>query len=177
MGSRVGWLVLSLITGIIMIALGIIFLARPGLGLATVILWFGILAIAHGIVLVLAGLAGRRESRGWAVVEGLFAIVAGVVVLAWPGLSALTALYIVATWMIVSGVVDVIGAFGGGQSSGQRLWLLLTGLVAVVVGIVFFIHPAGGVLAMLWLVGIYLVALGVLRILYGFAPPPERRPA
>jgi len=177
MGSRLGWFALSLIGGLIMIALGVIFVARPGLGLATMLLWFGIFTIAYGVVQALAGIVGRAESRGWAIFEGLMAVIVGVVVLVWPGLSALTALYIIAAWMIVAGVGDLAGAFMRGISAGQRIWLVIAGIAAMAVGIFFFVHPAGGAIALLWLIGIYLIAFGVLRILHGFSPPPQVRAA
>lgn len=105
------------------------------------------------------------------------AVIVGVVVLVWPGLSALTALYIIAAWMTIAGVGDLAGAFLSGLSAGQRLRLLVTGLAAIAVGIFFFVHPAGGAIALLWPIGIYLVALGILRILHGFSPLPPAQAA
>lgn len=62
-----------------------------------------------------------------------------------------------------------------GHTGAQRLWLAIVGLLGVVVGIVFLVNPGSGILALLWLAGIYLVVLGVLRIIAGFTNPP--RPA
>jgi len=90
----------------------------------------------------------------------------------WPGLTSLALLYIIAAWLIVSGITDIAGAFVGGLGGGQRVWLVLLGILSIIVGIIFFVHPVNGALALLWLVGIYLIVLGVFRIMAGFATPP-----
>jgi uncharacterized membrane protein HdeD (DUF308 family) len=177
MQRRGTWIVLSIITGLLMIVLGGLFVASPGLSLATVILLFGIFAIVYGVGLALAGIMGHAESRGGAMAVGVLAVIVGIIALVWPELTSLTLLYIIAAWMIVSGVADIAGAFMGGVSGGQRVWLVILGLVSIVIGIVFFIHPVSGALALLWLVGIYLIVLGVLRIIAGFAKPPRTQAA
>lgn len=177
MQSRGAWMALSFITGLLMIILGGLFVASPGLSLATVILLFGIFVIVYGIGLALSGIMGRAESRAGAIVVGLLAVIVGIVALVWPGLTSLTLLYIIAAWMIVSGVADIAGAFMAGIGGGQRVWLVILGLLSIGVGIYFFVHPVSGALALLWLVGIYLIVLGVLRIIAGFARPPQAQAA
>jgi len=177
MQSRGAWIALSVITGILMIVLGVLFLARPDLSLASVLWLFGIFVIAYGMAQIIAGIIGRVESRAWAIVGGLLAAVVGIMALAWPDATALTLLYIIAAWIIISGITDVAAAFTGGLSGGQRAWLLILGALSIGVGIAFFVHPAGGALALLWAVGLYLIVLGVLRILDGITRPPQARVA
>lgn len=163
---------LSVVTGLLMIVLGGLFLARPGLSLASVILLVGIFAIVYGIFLVVTGIAGRQESRGWAIAVGALAVIMGVVVLVWPAATSLASLYIIAFWAIITGVADVAGAFMKGQTGGRRVWLVIVGLLGIVIGIIFLVNPGSGILALLWLAGIYLLVLGVLRIIAGFMDPP-----
>ncbi len=177
MKSRGAWMALSIITGVLMIVLGILFLARPGMSLASVILLFGWFTIAYGIVEVVNGLLGRSEHRLWTVIVGLLAVVVGIMVLVWPGLTSLALLYLIAAWAIVTGVTDVAGAFASGVSGGMRVWLLLIGIVSIAAGIFLFVNPVTGALAVLWVIGVYLVALGLIRVILGFAPPPPAQPA
>lgn len=177
MQSRGAWMALSFITGLLMIVLGGLFLARPGLSLASVILLVGIFTIVYGVVLAVSGLMGRTESRGWAIAVGVLAVIMGVVTLAWPGATSLAVLYIIAAWAIISGIVDIGGAFMSGLSGGQRVWLVIVGLLGIAVGIILFVHPVTGVLALLWLVGMYFVVLGILRIIAGFMQPPQAQAA
>ena len=178
MQSRGAYIALSVVTGLLMIVLGGLFLARPGLSLASIILLTGIFVIAYGVALVVSGLLGRTESRGWSVAVGLLAVVFGIVVFAWPAATSLAILYVFAAWAIVSGVADIAHAFTSGLSGGRRVWLVVIGLLGIAVGIAFFVHPVTGILALLWLAGLYLVVLGVLRIVAGFiTPPPPAAPA
>ena len=177
MQSRGAYMALSIITGLLMIVLGGVFLASPGLSLASIILLVGIFAIVYGLFLAIAGIAGRHEGGGWAVAVGVLAVIMGIVTLAWPGATSLAVLYIIAAWAIISGVADIAGAFVGGISGGRRVWLVIIGLLGIGIGIYFFVHPVTGVLALLWVVGIYLVALGILRIIAGFMQPPRPQAA
>jgi uncharacterized membrane protein HdeD (DUF308 family) len=165
---------LSIITGLLMIVLGGLFLAQPGLSLATVIWLVGIFAIVYGLFLAIAGIVGRHEGGGWAIAVGALAVIMGIVTLGWPAATSLAVLYIIAAWAIISGVADIAGAFMGGISGGRRVWLVIIGLLGIAVGIYFFVHPVTGVLALLWVVGVYMAALGILRIIAGFMQPPAR---
>lgn len=177
MQSRGAYVALSVITGLLMIVLGGLFLARPGLSLASIILLVGIFVIVYGVALAAAGLLGRTESRGWSVAVGVLAVIMGVVTLAWPGATSLAVLYIFAAWALISGIADIAHAFMSGLSGGQRVWLVVIGLLGIALGIVFFVHPVTGIIALLWLAGLYLIVLGVLRIFAGFTTPPEARTA
>jgi len=177
MQSRGAWIALSVITGLLMIVLGGVFLARPGLSLASIILLVGIFAIVYGVFLVIAGIAGRHDGGGWVVAGGVLAVIMGIVTLAWPAATSLVILYIIAAWAIISGIADIAGAFAGGISGGRRVWLIIIGLLGIAVGVYFFVHPVTGVMALLWVVGVYLVALGILRIIAGFMQPPRAQAA
>lgn len=177
MQSRGAYMALSIITGLLMIVLGGLFLARPGLSLASIILLLGIFVIVYGIALLISGITGRAESRGWAIAMGILAIIFGIVVFAWPGATSLAILYVFAAWALISGIADIAGAFMGGISGGQRVWLVIIGLLGILVGIIFFVHPVSGIVALLWLAGIYLIVLGIFRIIAGFMTPPEAKAA
>ena len=174
MQNRAAYVALSVISGLLLVVLGVLFLTNPKLTLASVILLVGTFAIVYGLALAVSGLMGREESRGWAVAAGLLAVIMGIVILVWPAATGLMVLYIVAAWAVITGVTDIAAAFMSALSGGRRVWLLLIGLLGIAVGVVFFVHPLTGILALLWLVGVYLVALGVLRIIAGFMLPPAQ---
>jgi len=159
------------LAGLVMIVLGIALLANPNASLKTVIYLFGIMVIVYGLARIVAGLRGHMESKSAGVVGGLFAIVVGVMIMAWPDLSALTLIYFIGGWAIATGVMDIVGAFATKASAGHRVWAVITGLVSVVFGLILFYNPGEGGLALLWLIGIYLIVMGFLRIVVGvFAP-------
>ncbi|MEZ5126807.1 MAG: DUF308 domain-containing protein [Thermoleophilia bacterium] len=172
--SRGLWITLSLVSGILMIVLGGLFVARPGASLATVLLLIGLFTIGYGVVLVVSGLMGNSESRAWLIAVGAVAALFGVIVLIWPGLTALTLLYLIAAWLLVTGAVEFWAAVRD-RAGSHRIWHGLAGALSLVVGIWFIVAPGAGALALLWLIGVYLIALGIMRVFAAFMPPPGAR--
>jgi uncharacterized membrane protein HdeD (DUF308 family) len=54
------------------------------------------------------------------------------------------------------------------MSFGRGALLVLAGLVSIVFGIVFAAQPASGLLAVVWLIGIYAIAFGILHLVAYF---------
>src|SRR5215213_657167 len=76
--------------GLIAVLFGLVVLFWPGIILAVLTLLFGIYALVDGGVVLLPALrSSDRGARRWLpVAEGTVGIVAGLVALLWPGLSA-----------------------------------------------------------------------------------------
>jgi len=156
---------MSALTGLVAIALGILLLAMPGATLKTVIYLFGIMVIVYGLARIVAGLRGRMESKSAGVAGGILAIIAGVAILAWPEMTAATMIWIIGGWAIASGAMDFVGAFTAKEQGGaRRVWGAVSGVVSVVFGVLLIVWPGKGGLALLWLIGIYLIVLGFIRV-------------
>ena len=158
----------ALLGGIGMLVLGIILVVWPHITLATLIYLFGFLILFAGVMYALAALLGAGEHRVMTFVGGALAAVLGIVVLVWPGLTALTLIYLIAIWALVAGVSDLVAAFAAGLPGGQRVLLVLVGAASVVFGLIFLAHPGKGALAFLWAIGLFLIAAGLLRIVGSF---------
>ena len=95
-------------------------------------------------------------------------------VFVWPGITAVVLLVIVATWAIVTGILQVIAAIRL-RGEVRNEWLLaLGGVVSVLFGVYVIVNPAPGALALVWLIGIYAIALGATLIGAGFRLRGER---
>ena len=76
-----------------------------------------VLAIFLGIGLLLRGLtlfvrAGEeRKRRGWLIFGGVVFVLLGIVVFVWPALSLATFVWIAGVVLIVTGIIEIIGAF------------------------------------------------------------------
>ena len=95
--------------------------------------------------------------------NGLLSIALGVVILVWPGISlnALTILF--GAYALASGVVGLFYAFTA-EADGERGWLILSGLLGIAVGIVVLVWPSISALALLYVIGAYAVALGIIAV-------------
>lgn len=162
--------------GIAAIIFGLIVWAWPGMVLHVLVLIFGIFALASGIFAILAGVRADTSRNRWLLIaEGVLAVLAGIVALAWPGITAVALLFLIAIWAIVTGVVEIIGSFRLGGAGGVEWLLILSGVVSIIFGILLFVWPHLGLLALVWLIGIYAVIYGVImlvRAISGEVPRP-----
>jgi uncharacterized membrane protein HdeD (DUF308 family) len=161
----VWWLVL--LRGVLAVLFGLFALFAPGSALLALVFVFGAYAVLDGITAVVAGLRHRREEAHWVwhVVEGVISIVAGIIAFAWPGVTALVILYLVAFWSIFTGISEIMESFAM-RRRGSRMWawVLAAGILGVLLGIVLVLWPGAGLLTLLWLVGIYAVVFGAIII-------------
>ena len=166
--KSVWWLVL--LRGIFMVIFGIIALVSPGIALLSLVWVFGFYAILDGITAVMIGIRARGEPHWvWVIVQGVVSVLAGVIALIWPGVTALVLLFVVAFWAIVLGIGEIGGAFASRKRGSSAWgWTLAAGILNVVFGVLLLIWPASGILALVWLVGIFALAGGLALILLAF---------
>ena len=166
--ARNWWL--FLLRGIAALAFGALSLIWPGISLATLILLFGAYALVDGAFALSAAIVGRgnAEIRWWLALVGLLGIAVGITTFLWPGLTALTLLYFIAGWIVATGVLQIIGAIELRKAIENEWWLILDGTISVLFGILLFIMPGAGALALIWLIALFAIAFGVLMIGFAF---------
>jgi uncharacterized membrane protein HdeD (DUF308 family) len=154
-----------LFRGLAALAFGIIALVWPKPTLLVLMILFGIFALISGITEVVVALQNREE-HGWGLLllEGILGVLAGVVALVWPSIAALAFLYLLAAWAILTGVLELIAPLAFPMSGGRAVLMVLTGLLSIVFGILIALQPASGLLAVVWLIGIYAIVVGVLYL-------------
>ncbi len=92
---------------------------------------------------------------------GVLGIVAGVVTFAWPGLTAMSLLYLVAFWAIATGTFQVIAAVVLRRALDNEFWMAVGGVASIVFGALLVASPGDGLITLVWLVGIWSVVFGV----------------
>jgi uncharacterized membrane protein HdeD (DUF308 family) len=166
--SRFWWMIL--LRGLVAILFGIMVLAQPGISLVSLVIVFGAFVLVDGATNVITALGGRREHEHWWVLlfAGLAGIVLGVLTFVNPGITALALLFYIAVWALVTGFMQIVAAIRLRKEIEGELWLGLAGLASVVFGTILIARPGAGALAVLWLIGVYAVAYGVLLLLLAF---------
>ena len=136
---------MTLFRGLAAVLFGVLTLVWPGLSLFTLVILFGVFAVVNGITAVVAALRNREE-QGWGflLIEGILGILAGVVALVWPGITALAFLYLLAAWAILTGITEVVAPLAFPMSVGRALLTALAGVVSIIFGIVIASRPASG---------------------------------
>jgi uncharacterized membrane protein HdeD (DUF308 family) len=97
---------------------------------------------------------------------GLISVAVGVIVLAKPGDSLKTLAVITGVLVLIYGVFDL--AVSLSRHSENRGLAAIMGVLGVVVGVLLIRHPIGGVLAAALLIGVWLIASGVVRLVGAF---------
>jgi uncharacterized membrane protein HdeD (DUF308 family) len=166
--SKNWWVVL--LRGIVGVIFAALAFASPGATLLALVFVYGAYAIVDGaFAFYMAYLASRQERRSWpCLLEGLAGVGAGVLAFAWPGVTTLALLYIVAAWAIITGVVEIIAAVDL-RKQMQNEWLLgLSGVLSIIFGVIVVAQPDAGALAVVWTLGAYALLYGVTLIVLAF---------
>jgi uncharacterized membrane protein HdeD (DUF308 family) len=151
--------------GLIAVVLGILTLWMPAVSLASLVLVFGAYMVADGILGIIAAVrAARRHERwGWLVLEGLLDIGAGIAALAWPGLTIILFVALVAAWAIVSGGTMALASLKLERRRGR--WLMgLAGVLSIVWGVLLAFAPISGALVLTMWIGAYALLFGITLI-------------
>jgi len=166
--GRAWWLVL--LRGIAAILFGILALAWPGITLVTLVLLWGAWALIDGVTALVAGWRAKDgEKPMWQIVlVGLVGIAAGVLTFVMPGVTAIALLIMIAVWAIVSGVFEIVAAIRLRKEIANEWMLILSGALSVVFGALMILNPGAGALAVLWLIGSFAIAFGVLLVILAF---------
>lgn len=162
------WWILVL-RGALAILFGIAAWIWPGLTLTTLIILVGAWLLVDGVFEIVSAIANRdRVNSVWSfVIAGVINVIAGLVVLAWPGLSAIAMMYLIGAWAVFTGVLEIVVAIQVRRQIDNEWAIGLAGLISVVFGLVVMIFPGDGAVALVWVIGIYAILFGIAFIAGG----------
>ncbi len=104
---------------------------------------------------------------------GVLNLILGVAVLVWPGMSILVAAVLFGSFLVISGIAQVVAAFGLDASAGSRVMLFISGAVSVVLGVLAFRHFGEGyalLLLAIW-IGVGFIFQGVAEAVVAISHP------
>lgn len=158
-----------MLRGVCAVLFGLGALVWRGVTLAVLVLLYGAYALADGVLAGAWALVGRRPGAfPWGVLfAGPAGIAVGVLTFLWPGLTARVLLYLIAAWAIVRGVFEIVAAFHLRREIENEWPLALSGALSVVLGLVLMVAPGARALPLLWWIGAFAIAFGVLTIVLG----------
>src|SRR4029078_11750755 len=109
-----------------------------------------------------------RAKWGWIVGLGITYILAGLIALGSVVMATVASVFIVGIMMLIAGVGEVINAFQVRSWGKFLLWALL-GLLYIIAGFVTFENPLLAAVVLTLLLGVSLVASGIMRIILAFS--------
>lgn len=162
------WWALAL-RGVAAIVFGVLAFAWPGITIMSLVILYGAYALVDGVFSIIAAIGGGTPApRWWLALVGVLGILAGLISFAMPGMVALYLLLFIGAWAIVSGVMEIIGAIRLRKEIDNEWMLILHGLLTVLFGVVLFVMPGAGALGLIWVIGAYAIAAGILMVALAF---------
>ena len=154
--------------GLYALLFGLATIAWPGTTLATLVLFFGIFAIGDGALALIALFDPIPTPRRWLLgLHGGVSILAGVLAVVQPGITALAFVYLIAAWAMVSGGSTIVAAIELRKAIDNEWLLSLSGAAALLLGIGIAIYPGIGTLLLLSAIAAYAIIAGGMQIVLG----------
>ncbi len=146
--------------GILGVIVGIIALAWPGLTVVGLALMLGIGLLVQGAIEVGAGLRARPGSagRGWLLLFGVLAVVAGIICLIHPGAGIWAIAIGVTIWFFGAALNELFAAF---TMSEHRVWNLVVGIITLIAAVVMVANPGLALRTAAFLAGLLFLIRGL----------------
>lgn len=168
--SNAWWTVL--LRGLVALIFGVVTLMRPAATIAFVIGMFAVYAAATGVS-ALIGAVYNRGKGGWSLLMllGILNVAVGVIAVVNPAASAHALLIVVVVDVFFSGVLDLWMAIRMRREIRNEWLLGLAGVLSIVFACYFGTYlsmfPWASVLALLWLISVYAMAVGLVFVILG----------
>jgi uncharacterized membrane protein HdeD (DUF308 family) len=154
-----------LVAGIVSLVFGSLILSIDWTldGLAAFV---GALFIIQGAAyLITKPLDGGTRSTN--VIAGLLGIGAGIALLVWPGRGLYVLAVFIGAWIVVSGVLHIVGALANRQA--PHWWLvLILGVIETPLGIWAMRRPGLTLAILITLMGVWAIVMGIWQIVIAF---------
>ena len=155
------------IRGVAAIVFGLLAWFIPQITLVALVYLFGAYALVDGIFNI--AVSFRAVEHHWALlIEGILGIGAGIVTFAWPAMTTVVLLFLIAFWAIFTGIFEIVAGIRLRKTIANEWLFLLMGILSVVFGFFILWAPAVGALAIVIWIGAYAFIFGVLMVVLAF---------
>jgi uncharacterized membrane protein HdeD (DUF308 family) len=156
--------------GVAAILFGLAALLTPGLTMLFLVALFAVYMFFDAVfALVSAIRAAGEHSDRWPllILEAIVGFAIAAVTLVWPGLTVLGFIVLAAAWAFLTGGLAIAAAFRLKRDHGR--WLLaISGVLAVILGVMLAFSPVIGAVVLTWWLGAYALAFGVSLLALAF---------
>ncbi len=108
-----------------------------------------------------------RANWIWFLILGVLLVLLGGTLLGSPVIASLATAKVIGAMMVVGGLLECVGSFWCQKWSGF-FGLLLSGILSVVVGLMFLRNPAGGLAVLTLLIAAFLMVGGIFKVVSAF---------
>jgi uncharacterized membrane protein HdeD (DUF308 family) len=159
----------ALVSGVLAVLLGVAVLAWPGKTLVIAAIFFGAYLLITGIAQVIFAFSLHVATGGRVLlfISGAASLVLGILCFR----SLANSILLLAIWIgigfIFRGVATAVSAISDPTLPG-RVWQIFVGVISLVAGIVMLASPFESIVTLAWVVGIWLVVIGIFEVISSF---------
>ncbi len=166
--ARGAW-IWAVVRGALAIVFGIIALTSPITTAIVLAIVIGVFAVVDGIVDLIDAIRHRGTAGvGLRVFLGVVSLLFGIIILVWPGKTIGFMVVLIAIWSILIGVLQIVANVSIRKDApGAWIWGAVSGALGLIFGIVVLFNLGIGLVALIWLVGIWAIVFGLALIVLG----------
>ena len=155
--------------GVVAVLFGIAAIGWSDITLQTLMMLFGVFTLLDGLVnLSIATRASKVHGRWWEMlIQGIVGVGVGIVSFAWPAITAVALLYIVAFWAIAVGVLEMAASIRFGMEIGGGWLLAVCGIWSALFGVFLLMWPNAALHGFIWFIGTVAILFGSLLVFFG----------
>ena len=152
--------------GIAGVLFGVLALAVPGATMLSLVMLFAAYAAVDGIFAMVAAVRAAQAHERWGLLalEGALDILTGIAAVAWPGLTVIVFVTLVAVWALLTGGLLLATSFKVDSDHG-RGWMMLGAVASILFGISLLVAPLVGAVVLTWWIGAYALVFGVAMLI------------
>jgi uncharacterized membrane protein HdeD (DUF308 family) len=155
--------------GILALVAGVITLVWPSVTVYALVFVLGVFLLVAGGAEIGWSIA-ERHSDGWGFIlfRGIVDLIAGIVVLAWPDVTALVLALLLAAWLFVYAAMSLWYAYRHRGERPHTGHFVAKGIAALVVAVITVAWPGITILVIALVIGFMLIFWGVVLTRFAF---------
>lgn len=171
--SREWWLIG--LRGLLGVIFGIVVWAWPIDAVKIFAIVWGIYMLIDGVVNLFSGWRLQQNGLKWwpYLLFGGLGILVGLLAVIWPGITAVALLYLVAIWAIVGGISQIVASVRLHQVLEGDWLLLFVGLLSIIFGLLLFLRPLAGLVAIALIIGFFAIITGLIWLVLAWRMRPQ----
>ena len=165
--------VLHIVSGVLLIAIGIYFLCNQDMAAVTAGLMIGIFMLASGVIelVVFAATSRLLIGSGWLLLDGVLTVILSLFLLFNQWFTMLSLPFLFTIWLLFSGISRFVSAFDLKALDVRNWgWVLAIGIILMIAGFVCMMDPWVSIAAVGMTVGLVFLLEGASSIIYACIP-------
>jgi len=154
----------TLVSGILIVLLGIVMLFTPLQNLEALAIFIGISMLISGIIEIVSFFGEEKGSRsGWTLASGILTTLLGIWTIFGRGSSVLLAMlpFVFAVSVIGSSITRIIGSRSlKAEGFNYWVWVMVFGILGIILGIVLLFSPVFSSMMVAYIVAAMLISYG-----------------